>query len=146
MRKPGRWVGIGNSCQLPGPATKHLGYNRYRGWQFERIQGKYRQYQSYRVDGFSGTCLWTEPPCGNQRYTCDPWSNPGGECITLESTGLMDGFDRKVWPCVWQSPEAWSEDTGSNDHSYCTDRGALGWTSMQCWLSKNLRIEEWQCD
>ena len=141
----GRWVLIGSTCQVPGPATNYLGYSQYHGWQYERIVDKYRQSQYYRIGGyFYGTCLWEEPPCGNQYYSCYPASNPGEECITLESTGRMDGYDRKEFPCVWQSPEAWSE---ANDdyNTYCSDLGALGWTSMQCLSSNNLRIEEWQC-
>lgn len=147
LRRSGSWVNIGSRCDVPGPATKHLGYSQYYKWQFERVVGRYRQYQTYSTRNyFSGTCLWNEPPCGNQPYSCRPSSNPGMECITLESTGLIDGFDNIDYPCVWQSPEAWSEATGSNDHSYCTNLGAIGWTSMVCVTSAKLRLEEWRCD
>ena len=143
LRRPGQWVSIGNTCQVPGPPTRELGYNRHTGWQYERIEGGLRQYQSYRFDTFSGTCLWTEPPCGNQGYSCVPKTDPGLECITLDWT---PGYDRKEYPCVWQSPEAWSESNDNYDHSYCTNRGSMGWTSMVCIYSKNLRAEEWRCD
>lgn len=147
LRKPGRWVRIGSRCDYPGPATKRLGYDSWYKWQYERVVGKFRQYQTYNSSGyFNGTCLRREPPCGNQTYSCFPQSNPGFECITLESTGLIDDFDNNEYPCIWQSPQAWSEANGSNDHSFCTDRGAIGWTSMACFTSGILRLEEWRCE
>jgi hypothetical protein len=146
LRSPGRWVRIGSRCDFPGAATRRLGYAHGWGWQYERIVGNYRQYQVFNANGFAGTCLWREPPCGNQTYSCTPQTNPGIECITLESTGLMNGYDQKEYPCVWQSPEAWSEANRNGNHSYCTDRGAIGWTSMLCFSAGRLRLEEWRCD
>ena len=147
LRSPGRWVRIGSRCDFPGPATKRLGYSSWSKWQYERVVGKYRQYQAYWASGgFGGTCLWTEPPCGNQKYSCKSLTNPGSECITLESTGLIDGYDQNEFPCIWQSPEAWSEAKGTNPNSYCTDLGAIGWTSMICFTSRNIKLEEWRCD
>jgi len=142
LRRPGQWVSLGSICKVPGPPTRELGYYRYAGWQYERIEGGLKQYQSYRFDTFSGTCLWTEPPCGNQGYSCSPKTDPGLECITLDWT---PGLDRKEYPCVWQSPELSEEDNGSY-HTYCTDLGAMGWTSMVCIYSKNLTAYEWRCD
>jgi hypothetical protein len=146
LRSSGRWVRIGSRCDFPGPATKRLGYDSWYKWQYERVVGKYRQYQTYSTSGgFGGTCLWTEPPCGNQKYSCIPQSNPGSECITLESTGLIDDYDQNEFPCIWQSPEMSEEEFGGY-HTYCTDLGAKGWTSMLCMASGLLKLEEWRCD
>jgi len=142
LRRPGRWVSLGSICKVPGPPTRKMGYNRYAGWRYERIEGGLKQYQSYRYYYFFGTCLWTEPPCGNQRYSCVPKANSGQECLVPE----VDGFDRREYPCAWQSPEAWSESNDNYDHSGCTNKGAMGWTSMVCIYSKNLTAYEWQCD
>ena len=141
LRASGRWIKIGNECIIPGPKTRKLDRLFW-----ERVQGRYRQTQGYGYDYWNGTCLHNEPPCGNQAYSCIPDPNPGIECITLESTGAIDGYDRREFPCFWQSPEKWSEQNGDTNHSFCTKRGALGWTSMACFKAGLIRLYEWRCD
>jgi hypothetical protein len=131
------------SCLIPGPMTNKLAF-----WEYERIQGKYKQYQHYsRNSRYLGTCLRNEPPCGNQGdYCCYPISDPGEECITVESTDIGDGYDRFEFPCIWMSPEAYTASTGDPDHSYCINKGWMGWTNMECLYSSELRLSEWKCN
>ena len=130
----GHWQTIGNDCVIPGPMTSRLD-----GDTWERVEGKYRQEQSiFDYDHFLGTCLYTEPPCGNQGYySCNPAPDPGTECISVKSTGLVGGSDRQEYPCFWTSPVA---------NSYCTERGAEGFTSMYCIVSWMPILEEWTCN
>jgi len=137
----GKWILIGNDCVIPGPKTRKI-----QDGLWERVYGRYRQTQSYGKVYWNGTCLHREPPCGNQAYCCIPKPNPGIECIALESTGLIDSYDRHAFPCYWQSPARWTEDTGNPDHSSCIKLGAQGWTSMACIYSGLLRLYEWRCN
>ncbi len=116
----GHWQTIGNDCVIPGPMTL-----RVDGYTWERVEGQYRQEQRIsNRNHFLGTCLYVEPPCGNQSpYSCNPAPDPGTECIDVISTGLVGDSDRQEYPCFWSSPI---------ELPYCTDRGSPGMTSMYC--------------
>lgn len=129
----GQWVFMGNTCGAPGPHTSVAGST------FTRISGRYKQEQVYSQTGyFLGTCLYTEPPCGNQGYSCTPPAEYAEPCIDF----TLCEYDRLEFPCCWLSP---GQIPGIE--AYCKSRGALGGTSMRCFASPpdGLKLFEWQC-
>jgi hypothetical protein len=140
----GQWVYLGNECRKPGPMTSVVCGRRY-----ERIDGRYKQVQDYTYNYFLGTCLYTEPPCGNQKCSCTPATDIFDECISVESTGLIDNYDMQAYPCFWQSTAKWIEVSPRPGpmYDYCVNTlGALGVTSMRCFQSYVLQLFEWQCN
>lgn len=136
----GQWVFLDNTCGAPGPATSQSGST------YTRIAGRFKQNQKYFQTGhYFGTCLYVEPPCGNQGYSCTPPSDPAPVCIDFTLCGFPGGNDQ--FPCCYQSAADYDAEHGTSFGNWCRGHGALGATNMYCYDSpKNeLKLFEWQC-